>query len=58
MSAKYESYEDLISDLDREGIADEGLEGLDDDDLALLAPVHVKKPAPAVKPKRKPKRKT
>lgn len=51
MSRKYETYDDLITGLDSEGLTDEDDElvgGLDPEDLAMLAPPKLI-PRPGVK---------
>lgn len=63
MTRKYDSFEDLISGLDSEGITDEDDEmvgSLDEDDLQSLFnhPHHRPAPRPAPKAKAKTKRKT
>jgi hypothetical protein len=47
MSGRYSDYDDLIRDLDHEGIADDSYDGkLDDDDLALLSEIAPGAPRP------------
>lgn len=56
---RYDSYDDLISDLDKEGIVDDADFGaLDDDDLSFLTPPVVRRApvAPAKKPRGRPKK--
>ncbi len=62
MPPKYGDYEDLIRDLDAEGMSDDPFSGeFDDDDLALLGALNPETPrrrkAPAVAPKKTTKRK-
>ncbi|AXQ68247.1 hypothetical protein HOT99_gp043 [Caulobacter phage CcrBL10] len=53
MPRSYDSFEDLIHDLDHEGIVDaDGIAELDDEDLSLLAPPVIRK-APAAPPKKR-----
>lgn len=56
MNRKYESYEDLISGLEHEGIVSDEVDigGLDDEDINTLMPVRRPvKPTPAPAKKRK-----
>ncbi|AFO71791.1 hypothetical protein phiCbK_275 [Caulobacter phage phiCbK] len=59
MPSRYDSLEDLMHDLDHEGIVDDGFGELDEEDLSLLTPPGKKTaPAPAAKKRGRPKKAT